>query len=246
MMPVRIGLIVTGTGEARFLPRFFRSIMQGADCIVEVVRKSEQIRPRTSAKPPRRLQVTGTTRPIPPKDIEQYGLPAANYIRRFPIAYVVVIDDLEGYHDPPAAFARYRAALDAVLGTCGLSARAAVHFFVPMLEAYYFSHSHAVNESAGRPVLEGDHPDDVESLPHPKNRLKALWFGFDEIEHGKKIVDRLDLHHVLSNPQHCCWLRALWGWCVEHLQESNAIHDPTLLTSFGLAAGQRSETTMGQ
>jgi hypothetical protein len=51
------------------------------------------------------------------------------------------------------------------------------YFLVNMLEAYYFAHSKAVNMAAGRIVLANDHEGDVETIPHPKNELKALIMG---------------------------------------------------------------------
>jgi len=50
-------------------------------------------------------------------------------------------------------FERYRNALDAVLATLQLHHRAAVHFLVNMLEAYYFAHADAVNTVAHYTVL---------------------------------------------------------------------------------------------
>ncbi len=123
------------------------------------------------------------------------------------------MDDLE--HDfrdqAEAVFQRYRAALDTFLGPAGLSHRASVHFLVNMLEAYYFAHAAAINAVLGTGLA--DFEGDVETIRHPKNELKRLHPGFDEIEHGREIIERLDVAHVLSNPATCRSLRTLFGWC---------------------------------
>ena len=46
-----------------------------------------------------------------------------------------------------------------------------------------------------------------------KVELKGRYPKFDEVEHGREIVSRLDLVHVLSKPETCRWLRTLFGWC---------------------------------
>lgn len=38
---------------------------------------------------------------------------------------------------------------------------------------------------------------------------------FDEVTHGEAIVERLDVEHVLGNPETCASLRVLFGWCVQ-------------------------------
>ena len=128
--------------------------------------------------------------------------------------YVILIDDLE--HDArdqvQDVFQRYRLALDTILRPVGLSAQASVHFLVNMLEAYYFADAAAING-----VLEtelSDFEGDVEmGIRHPKNQLKRLSPGFDEVEHGRLILEQLDVVHVLSNPSTCRSLRTLFGWC---------------------------------
>ena len=54
-----------------------------------------------------------------------------------------------------------------------------------------------------------DHDGDVEEIRHPKNELKRIAPGFDEIEHGRLIVDLLDVPHILSRPETCRSLRTL-------------------------------------
>ena len=93
----------------------------------------------------------------------------------------------------------------------GLSPRASVHFLVNMLEAYYFADAAAINAVLGTEMA--DFEGDVETIRHPKNELKRLHPGFDEIEHGGAIIESLDVPHVLSNPETCRSLRTLFGWC---------------------------------
>ena len=80
-----------------------------------------------------------------------------------------------------------------------------------MLEAYYFAHADAINEVLGTTL--DDFEGDVETIRHPKNDLKRLSPGFDEVEHGRLILERLDLVRVLANPATCRSLRTLFAWC---------------------------------
>jgi hypothetical protein len=243
---VRFGLIVTGRGEAAFLPDLFRVINSAANCNFAVIRRSDQLSPITS--PRRLLSMVGRGQKIPTKDEEQFGLPALDFLRRYENAFILVIDDLEGARQAQAAevFARYRRALDQVLAGVGLSDRAAVQFLVNMLEAYYFAHAEAVNRVAGRVILQDDHADDVEMIPHPKNRLKAVWAAFDEVEHGARIVRELDLNHVLGRKNQCCWLRSAFVWCIRRLDDCDAIWSPEIRESFQLSDGCRAELTANQ
>jgi len=206
---VRFGLIVTGRGEREFLPRMFRSLMAGGSCVFEVVRRIEQRSPITS--PRRRLKMVGTGKTIPDRDAEQIGLPARRYLSQ-PDRFVVLVDDLEHGRRTQArdVFRRYRQALDTMLHA--ERRRASVHFFVNMLEAYYFANAETVNAVLGTELT--DYGGDVETIPHPKNDLKSISTGFDEIEHGKEIMGKLDMEHVLSRPDTCASLRALFAWCV--------------------------------
>ncbi len=160
----------------------------------------------------------------------------------------MVIDDLEGARRgiAEAVYARYRGALDTILSPVGWQTRASAHFLVNILEAYYFAHSEAVNSVAGVAVLAADHPTDVEQIGHPKSELKRCWKGFDEVDHGRRIVPLLDLEHVLSRPQECCSLRAMIAWCVAKLIEAGAVWDDTLTNSYRLTDGCRSPLTSGQ
>jgi hypothetical protein len=242
----RFGLVVTGKGEEAFLPILFRALMARAYCIFAVIRRVGQRSPITALK--RLLKMVGTGRPVPTRDEEEIGIPVLMFLRRHPSSYAMIVDDLEGDRRgmADAVFARYRTALDEALGPSGLKSRAAVHFLVNMLEAYYFADVRAVNQVADTTVIAADHRGDVEQIGHPKNKLKRLWRGFDEKAHGGQILRLLDVEHVLSRPAECCWLRAMFAWCVAKLTAADAIHDSSLTNAFRLADGCQAPTTSTQ
>ena len=155
--------------------------------------------------------MVGTGKTIPDRDAEEIGLPARRYLSQ-PDRFVVLVDDLEHGRRTQAmgVFLRYRRALDTMLRAD--RRRAAVHFFVNMLEAYYFADARTVNAVLGTALA--DRVGDVETIRHPKNDLKGMRPAFDEIEHGKQIMEKLDMEHVLSRPDTCASLRALFAWCV--------------------------------
>lgn len=241
----RFGLIVTGDGEYKFLPKLFRSITAAANCTFEVIRKSEQLSPITSQR--RLIQMVGRGQIIPSIDEAQYGIPARLYLQKHPNSFVLVIDDLEGARKDQVAavFSRYRLALNQMLGLNGLANRASVHFLVNMLEAYYFANAEAVNVAAEAEILDQDHPEDVEYIAHPKNLMKQLWHGFNEVKHGGAVLDKLDLHHVLQHHNRCCWLRTLLHWCVSRIPPGS-VWDNQLAESFRLSDGCRIEMTENQ
>ena len=127
---------------------------------------------------------------------------------------VMLVDDLEFKRSTTAAevFDRYRRALDTML-TADDANRAAVHFLVNMLEAYYFADAKAVNH-----VLDTNLEDfngDVETIRNPKSELKKLHAAFDEKEHGPLIVRKLDVGHILSRADSCASLRTMFAWAAE-------------------------------
>ena len=203
------GLIVTGKSEEAFLPRLFRSLEATGKCHFRVLRRIGQRDPITSAR--RKLRMTGTGKTIPDRDQSEIGLPARQFLTR-ESTFVILVDDLEEGRAEAIkdVFDRYRLALDTMLGA--EKHRASVHFFVRMLEAYYFADAQAINAVLGTKLA--DYDGDVETIPHPKARLKELAPGFDEVQHGREIVGRLDVPHVLSTPETCGSLRTLfaWGW----------------------------------
>ena len=230
----RFGLIVTGKGEEAFLPSLFRSLAATGRCHFQVIRRIGQRSAITSKK--RILRMVGCGKVIPDRDANEIGLEARRFLAA-EATFVILVDDLEADRrsETQAIFQRYRDVLDRMLGEqCH---RAAVHFFVNMLEAYYFADADAINAVLGT-TLE-DFEDDVETIRHPKNELKSQCPSFDEIEHGKKIVAQLDVQHVLSRRETCASLRTLFGWC------SSAI-GKTPTDEFELVAGSYSEVTKKQ
>ncbi len=101
-----------------------------------------------------------------------------------------------------------------------------LHLLVNMLEAYYFAHAAAINGALETELI--DFEVDVETIRHPKNKLKRLSPGFDEVEHGRLILEQLDVIHVLSNPSTCRSLRTLFGWCSKAIgREFTDVYDFT-------------------
>ena len=94
--------------------------------------------------------MVGSGKLIPDKD-EEIALSARRYLSGG-FEYVILVDDLEhDYRDRAAdVFQRYRLALDSILDPVGWKTRAAVHFLVNMLEAYYFAHAVAINGCLGQ------------------------------------------------------------------------------------------------
>jgi hypothetical protein len=207
----KVGLLVTGKGEAKFLPKLLRTLSASSACHFQVLRKIDQRLPITSRE--RQLKMAGTGKAIPTKDEEEIGFRARKWLGDDPAKLLVLIDDLEhdrrGQRGP--IFDRYRGALDAILLSGEQRTRASVHFLVNMLEAYYFAHVDAANAVLGTSL--SDHAGDVEEIRHPKGELRRHRPGFDEVVHGELIVGRLDLDRVLGNPETCASLRTLFAWC---------------------------------
>jgi Domain of unknown function (DUF4276) len=206
----KIGLFVTGKGERKFLPKLLRELERSGHCSFTVQMKFEQMLPITSSA--RKAEMVKTGKKITSRD-EELGMAARRWLTAGDNRLLIVIDDLEAAHRPivRARFARYREALDTMLPTEDLRARASAHFLVNMLEAYYFADAKAVNAILGTQIQ--DATGDVEDIPHPKGELKDLVHGFDEVEHGAKIVETLDVAHVLDKPETCASLRVLFAWC---------------------------------
>ena len=210
---LHFGLIVTGETEWEHLPKLFKSLMATRTCTFEVIRKIGQRNPITSRR--RRPPVVGTNQPIERKDELEIGLPAKGYVSQSGYHFVILIDDLEYDRRDQAQqiFNRYRTALDTILNN--LKHRASVHFLVYMLEAYYFADAQAIDA-----VLETSLPDyegDVETMRNPKSKLRHMPPSFDVVNDGGKILDQIDIEHVLSRPDACASLRTLFAWCVKAL-----------------------------
>ena len=162
--------------------------------------------------------MTGSGKTIPDKDAEAIGLPARAFLLSSETHFVILVDDLEADRagEIRQIFYRYRLALDTILQPAQ-ARRASVHFLVNMLEAYYFADARAVNAVLGT-ELE-DYEGDVEAMRHPKNELKKLYRGFDEMEHGCRILDTLKAPHVLSRKDTCASLRTMFAWICKVIGE---------------------------
>ena len=236
------GVIVTGDTEREHLPKLFRSLMASKICHFEVIRKIEQRSPITSGR--RRPPVVGTDQMIERKDELEIGLPARGYVNRSRCHFVILIDDLEYSRRDQAllVFDRYRTALDIALKA--LKHRASVHFLVNMLEAYYFADAQAINA-----VLETSLPDyegDVETIRNPKSDLRQMYPSFREIDDGGRILDQIDIEHVLSRPKACASLRTLFAWCVEILAQHPNFDRPDFDNKYRLHDGILSVITKPQ
>ena len=223
---LKFGLIVTGETEEQCLPSLFRILAAKGTCSFEVIRRVGQRSPIRSKK--RRRTMVGTGKTIPDRDAEQVGFPTRRYLARSDNNYVLLVDDLEADRRAhiQAVYGRYRLAFEEIL-PAELVPRVAVHFLVNMLEAYYFADVAAVNGVLGT-VLD-DYEGDVETIPHPKNRLKSLHSGFDEKEHGAQIVAQLDVGHVLSRPDSCASLRTMFAWVSEAIGDRDWLPEGRLL-----------------
>lgn len=207
----RVALLVTGETEELHLPALFRNFAATGRCAFTVIRRVPQLNPLTSVRREKVRLRSGKT--LTSRD-EELGL-AVRRALNTGFDLVLVVDDLERRHLEPA-YTRYRSALDTMLCTEEQRSRVSVHFLVNMLEAYYFADTSAVNRALGT-QLE-DHPDDVETIPHPKNELKKLHPAFREKEHGGAILSMLNVQHVLSHPSKCLGLRTLFAWLVRAMR----------------------------
>lgn len=209
------GLFVTGKGEEEFAPVLFRSLTESGDCTFTIRARVGQRSPITSEK--RLLKMVGEGKKIPNRDAEEIGLPARRFLDLNPNSFVILIDDLEeGRRDNHAAiFSRYEKVFDIFLSS-ETRPRAAVHFFVNMLEAYYFADIRPVNSVLNMSLSEFE--GDVEEIRHPKNELKKRTGNlFDEKRDGRLILNQLNLAWVLRNGSTCRSLRSLIKWCVAAL-----------------------------
>jgi Domain of unknown function (DUF4276) len=218
---VRFGLIVTGEGEERFLPELFKlfhRLPSRHQCTFQVIRRIGQ---RSQRNERNRLLMVGSGKLLPDRDMDEIGLPARFYLQKHgEHAHVLLIDDLEwdrreGHREH---FERYGQAFDHALMTPESRRRAAVFFLVTMLEAYYFGDPDILCAELGIVELPAELRDvDVETIRHPKNELKRLRPGFDEIVDGERLVRRLEVANLLANPERCAALRTLFAWCARAL-----------------------------
>jgi len=236
------GLIVTGKSERAHLPKLFRALMTTGICTFQVIQFIGQRRPVTSIK--RKLAMIGSGKNIPDKDQNEIGLPARRHLKNDPCCLVILIDDLENDWKERAqeAFDRYRQVFDTML-MASQKKRASVHFLVNMLEAYYFADAKAVNAVLSLNHLLDDYNEDVETIRNPKADLRKLYAAFHEIDDGSKILDMIDIEHVLSRPDTCAWLRTLFAWCIKAMKDHPSYESFSLSDKFRLRDGKLSEIT---
>ena len=243
---LKFGIIVTGVGEENFLPKLFQSLRNSGPFSFSARRRIGQLRPRDSKIGSDKLFIPGKQTKLPGRD-QELGLEVRGFLEASKKHFILVIDDLEYDRQDIAkeCFDRYRKAIDTIVTDPEMQRRASVHFLVMMLEAYYFADAQAVNRALGAEVLTSDYAGDVEEKRHPKNELKSLFSGFDEVRDGDKIVGRLNIEHVLSNKDTCASLRTLFAWCVESIMEYMPDFQG-VFPEYNLDGGKQSSVTNGQ
>lgn len=242
---IYFGLIVTGDSEKGHLTGLFKSLMSTGCCTFKFIGKVPQRRPITSER--RKLRKVGKGSLIPDKDVDFVKI-ARRFFLDHPDDFVLLIDDMDGWEDRASnVFERYRAGLNSILNS-EQQQRAAVHFLVNMLEAYYFADAAAINKTLKFDPLLTDYAGDVETIPNPKHLLKNLYHEFKEVSDGGEILKKLDVEHVLARHETCAWLRTLFAWCVNILEKHP--HYAFLTSSpshkFCLSNGTYSPVTSGQ
>ena len=212
---VRVHLLVTGETEEIHLPKLFSRIESAGVCHFAVERRIRQLTPRSEERQLRMVGARGDR--IPKRAEEEISLPARRLLSGHPDRLLVLVDDLE--HDRrdqvESVFELYRDALYKALHEAD-KPRAAVHFLVNMLEAYFFADPGALDRVL-RLKIEA-HDGDVEEIRNPKGRLKRLLPGYAERQHGGQILEHLDLFKVLGDPTTCAWLRSCVSWIVSALR----------------------------
>ena len=221
-------------------PQLFKSLMATGICTFEVIRRVGQLKVITSVE---RIKALGNGKDIPSIDTK-IGLAARKYLMTDVCHFVLLIDDLEQNrrNQAPLVFNRYRTALDTVLNT--LRHRASVHFLVNMLEAYYFADAQAINAVLGTSL--SDHGSDVEAIRNPKSDLRQIHPSFDVINDGGRILNQIDIEHVLSRPDVCASLRTLFAWCVKVLERYSDYDCTDFDNKYELHNGKLSEVTRTQ
>lgn len=221
-----IGLLVTGKAEEECVPLLLNKALAGATggrCVVQTIRRVEQLRPRRASTPAPKLAVAGSKGLILRRD-EEIALAARMFLRQHRDGLVVLLDDEErtgdaidddGRIELHGVFERYRDAFDGMLG--GDARRVGVFFLRRMLEAYYFAQPEAIGLALDVESGAFDGAD-VEALSHPKGRLKGLCQqrgrAFNEREDGRTISGLIELDVILDGIETCASLRALVAWCM--------------------------------
>ncbi len=242
-----VHLLVTGRTEQEHLPKLFSRLEATGVCRFAVERRIPQLSPRSAKRQLRMVGRRGGR--IPSRAETEISLPARRVLRESPDRLLVLIDDLE--HDRrgqvESIFELYRESLDLLLDPNETS-RAAVHFLANMLEAYFFADPGAVARALGLDL--GAHDGDVEEIRHPKSRLRQFFPSYREREHGGRILEHLDLHEVLADPETCAWLRSCVAWIVRALRAwlDASLHSELNVTAVAchLEDGRCVPLTLGQ
>ncbi|ODA33683.1 DUF4276 family protein [Planctopirus hydrillae] len=216
---IHLKLFVTGEGEETFLATFFRQLrhFESGEVIITADYAFPQITVSTNAK---KLAKHGK------EVLEKIDKATVKKIRPWLLTstghYAVLVDDLETERRflAESQFNFYQEQIHRILDAQPeIKNRFSVHFFVNMIEAYYFKHPEVVNQVCK--TLLGEYPGDVENIRHPKQEIDKAIRSIDpkekfrEIKHGASIAKKLDLRKVLENPQHCRALRTLVAWIWE-------------------------------
>lgn len=243
----RIGLLVTGDGEAEYLPQFFRALTAHqtesgsfSQIQFDVIARVKQLSNRQSTKKHKPLKAGLATLE------EEIGLHARSYLdaHRQVEAFVLLIDDLEYDRISTAheILTRYQQCFTLIPAADRW--RTAVFFLVMMLEAYFMADHQATNEALK--ITLDQFEGDVETIRHPKNELSevlrqvhGIQRKYREIDDGRLIVQQFDLQRVLNDPETCTALRSLVAWCW------HAARRP-LSTKFQLLDGKRDARTESQ
>ncbi len=212
---MRFGLLVTGKGERKSLELLFNKALAYEICHFEVRDKIGQIDPITSKT--RIARRDRQNKPVTDKHQEMISQKARRYLQANKCHHLILIDDLEG-RDPQHVYDTYRTIIDYSLKP-EQKTRVSVHFMVNMLEAYCFADADAVNIALELELKDqiSDYSGDVESISHPKGKLKKI-SSYHEIEDSEKIFKELDLEHVLSDPNSCGFLRSCVAWIVKNFE----------------------------
>ena len=105
-------------------------------------------------------------------------------------------------------------------------------------------YTRAINDRLGNSL--SDHEGDVETIRNPKSDLRAEYQGFREIDDGGRILDQIDIEHVLSRPDACASLRTLLAWCVKVLEKYSDYDCADFYNQYKLNDGILSEITRTQ
>lgn len=214
-------LFVTGHSEQDALHLMFKSLsFNGPFNFIKGQRivylpKSPKTKQKRTTNESKSQKVTQTSQILAPND-EFIALRVRGELQAAQNILVIIIDDLEYDRKDKATelFSSYRNAIETVVPDIQMRRRVSIHFLVMMLEAYYFADVQAINKALGTNIPR-DYAGDVESIRNPYSEIKQIFRNFDKREDGAKIIPRLNIEHILSNPKTCASLRTLFAWCVE-------------------------------